>query len=216
MDFKPGIVVGLTAEARIARRLGLPVEIGGGTATGAEAAAHRLVAAGVTGLISFGLCGGLQPHLKAGRLLVPTEILFENGETFVTNRELSLWLGGATPHIILAGSQILAQAREKRRNWKITGAAAVDLESAAVVRVAVEHGLPFACLRAVCDTAERDLPRAAVMALDPSGEIQTGAVAWSVLTHPWQIPALIGLSREAAAARRGLLRRVREIIKAQR
>ena len=204
------------AEARIARRLGLPVEIGGGTATGAEAAARRLVSAGVTGLISFGLCGGLQPHLKAGRLLVPTAILFENGETFATNRELCLWLGGATANTILAGSQILARAREKRRNWKITGAAAVDLESGAVVRVAVEHGLPFACLRAVCDTAERDLPRAAVMALDPSGKIRTGAVVWSALTHPWHIPALIGLSREAAAARRALLRRVREIEKAQR
>ena len=35
------------------------------------------------------------------------------------------------------------------------GADAVDLESAAVARVAERMGLPFAVLRAVCDTADR-------------------------------------------------------------
>ncbi len=49
-----GVITGLEAEARLARRLGR-TEPGGGTPAGAEAAAERLVAAGATALISFGL-----------------------------------------------------------------------------------------------------------------------------------------------------------------
>ena len=70
------IVVGLRAEALLARRLGVPVVIGGGTAAGAEAAARRaVVAAGATALVSFGLAGGLDPGLRPGALVVPTAVL---------------------------------------------------------------------------------------------------------------------------------------------
>jgi hypothetical protein len=58
------IVVGLKAEALLARRLGVPVMIGGGTAAGAEMAARRAVAEGATALVSFGLAGGLDPSLR--------------------------------------------------------------------------------------------------------------------------------------------------------
>ena len=210
-DWKAGLVVGLEAEARIARRLGLPVEAGGGTAAGAQAAARRLLKAGVGGLISFGLSGGLQPYLQAGTLLIPTAILFESGERFETNPQLSACLGGPTPHTVLAGGDIIVLACDKSEKWKITGANAVDLESGAVARIAAEHGLPCACLRAVCDTSERSLPPAAIHALDRTGRIRVGAVTWSVLSHPLQMPALIGLACDAAAARRSLLRRVREM-----
>lgn len=205
------MVVGLEAEARIARWLGLPVEVGGGGAEGATVAAGRLVASGAHALISFGLCGGLRPDLTAGELLVPTVILCDDGARFETNAALNSYLGGATPHIMLAGSRILSRACEKAAMWRETGAAAVDLESGAVARAAVAHGLAHACLRAVCDPAGDDLPPAAVAALDGAGRIRGGAVAWSVLSHPSQLGALIALAANAAAARRALMRRVRII-----
>ena len=66
-----GIVVGLAAEARIARRLGWKVAIGGGAAAGAEAAARRLIDEGSDALVSFGLAGALDPALRPGALIVP-------------------------------------------------------------------------------------------------------------------------------------------------
>jgi adenosylhomocysteine nucleosidase len=69
------IVVGLRAEARIARALGVPVAIGGGTAAGAERAARHLVAENTKALISFGLAGGLDPALAAGTILVPHTVI---------------------------------------------------------------------------------------------------------------------------------------------
>src|SRR5689334_6374454 len=44
-----GVVVGLVSEARIAKRLGWPVAIGGGGSDGAAEAARRLVESGTAG-----------------------------------------------------------------------------------------------------------------------------------------------------------------------
>lgn len=201
------IVVGLKAEALLARRLGVPVMIGGGTAAGAEVAARRAVAEGATALVSFGLAGGLDPSLRPGELIVPTTVLC-NDASFAADPGLMEWLGGATPHRLLADGMLAADAETKHRLWQATGAATLDLESGAVARVATAHGLPFAVLRVICDPAERDLPPAALAALDASGSIGLARVAGSVAARPGQIPALLRLAADTAAARRALARRV--------
>jgi adenosylhomocysteine nucleosidase len=102
-------------------------------------------------------------------------------------------------------------AETKRRLRQETGAATLDLESGAVVRVATGHGLAFAALRVICDPAERDLPPAALAALDASGAIALARVARSVIARPGQLPALLRLAADATAARRALARRVAAI-----
>jgi adenosylhomocysteine nucleosidase len=203
-----GIVTGLAAEARLARPLGL-VEAGGGTPEGAEAAAGRLAARGAAGLISFGLAGGLDPSLRPGAVVVPVDVL-EGARRYPTDVALSSRLGGAAGTLLAAG-HVVTEAAAKAALFATTGASAVDLESGAVARVAARHGLPFAVLRAVCDPAGRTLPAAALVALDEGGAIVVLRVALAVLRRPGQIPALIALARDAAAARRALLDRVRLI-----
>src|SRR5579872_2656533 len=117
-----GIVVGLAAEARIARRLGLPVGIGGGTASGAQAAAQALIRQGRTGLISFGLAGGLDPTLRPGALVVPGAVVV-NDERYATDTTLSQALGGPTPHVMLGANAIVASVADKNRLRERTGAA---------------------------------------------------------------------------------------------
>jgi len=207
------IVVGLRAEALLARRLGVPVMIGGGTASGAEVAARRAVGEGATALVSFGLAAGLDPSLRPGDLVVPTAVLCDEG-TFAADPTLMAWLGGATPHRLLADGMVAENAETKHRLWETTGAATLDLESGAVARVATLHGLPFAVLRVICDPAERDLPPAALAALDANGAIGLARVAGSVTARPGQIPALLRLAADATAARRALGRRVREMVHA--
>ena len=206
-----GILVGLAAEARIAAPLGCRVAIGGGTAAGAEAAVCDLVAQGVTGLVSFGLAGGLDPALSAGTVLVPRTLLVDGHGRMQADAALCAWLGGATPGPMLAGSAIVADADAKRLLHARTKAAAVDLESGAVARAAARHGLGFALLRVVCDPADRDLPPAALAALDRAGAIGALRVLGSVLHAPGQIPALLRLARDAAAAQQALRERVRLI-----
>ena len=205
-----GVVVGLAAEARIARRIGWQVAIGGGTATGAEAAANALVEQGCIGLISFGLAGGLDPALRPGALVVPSAVLAGDNR-YTADADLSHILGGATPHLMLGADVIVASAEEKRRIWLRTGAAAVDLESGAVARAAAARAIPFAALRAVCDAADSSLPPAALITLDARGGVRVWRVLASVLARPLQVPALLALAADAAAAKRSLLTRVRQL-----
>ena len=201
---RPMILVGFAQEAKIARRTGWLVVVGGGTAKGAARSARQAIAAGARGLVSFGLAGGLDPALDSGRLIVPDAVL-AHGRRWPVDAALLRLLGGTTGHLCLGLDRIAATVAEKRRLWEDTGAAAVDMESGAVAEVAAEAGVPFAVLRAICDPADRDLPPAAAVALDAKGRIAPGRLIRSLLANPAQIPALIGLARDAAMARRTLL-----------
>ncbi len=132
-------------------------------------------------------------------------------ECWDADPELMRRLGGLTLGALYGGGQIVATAAAKAALHARTGAVAVDLESAAVARAAWQHGLPFAVLRAVCDPASRDLPNAALVALDSAGRIGAWRIGTAVLARPWQIPALIQLARDAALARHTLVIRVRAL-----
>lgn len=179
--------------------------MGGGTPAGAAEAAARLLAGGVGGLLSFGLAGGLDPALQPGTLVIPGTILTAT-RTWTANADLTARFGGATGHVLLGDGAILATQAAKADAFRRTGAHAVDLESGAVAEAAVRRGVPFAAVRAICDPAERDLPPAALLALDRRGAIGFGRVLGSVLRHPAQVPALLALARDAALARKVLLR----------
>lgn len=194
----------MSAEARIAARSGFPVAVGGGTAAGAEAAATRLIGQGVTALVSFGLAGGLDPMLRPGLVVVPSAVLAD-GARLLADGAVAGRFGGLTGHVLLAGTAVVADAAAKAALFRSTGAAAVDLESGAVASVALAHGLAFAVVRAICDPAERDLPPAALVALDSAGAIGLIRVARCVIGQPGQIPGLLALSRDAARARRALI-----------
>lgn len=184
--------------------------MGGGQAEGAAAAAQRLAESGVSGLVSFGLAGGLDPALVPGTVLVPTAVLLDS-ERWDADGALSRRLGGAAQETLYGGGAVVATVAAKAALFARTGAVAVDLESAAVARAARRHGLPFAALRAVCDGAGRDLPRAALAGLDGAGRIAGWRVAWAAASRPWEIADLVRLGGDAARARHALVARVRAI-----
>ncbi len=202
-----GIVVGLAAEARVARRLGGRVAVGGGSSRGAAQAARALAQAGATGLLSFGLAGGLAPDLAPGALLVPEFVLAADGSRWLTDPDLAGHFGKREGTVFSADA-VLASRAEKQQAWSRTGALAIDLESGAVARTSAAFRLPFAVLRAVCDPAQQDLPAAALLALSGAGRIRLFSVLRSLAVSPGQLPQLLRLGRQAAAARRALRMRV--------
>jgi adenosylhomocysteine nucleosidase len=134
------------------------------------------------------------------------EAVLEDGRGYACDPVLAARFGGPMPVRALAGAGVLADPAAKRAAHAATGAAIVDLESGAVARVAARHGLPFAVVRAVCDPAARALPPLALAALDPRGRIGAGRIVGSLLRHPWQVPALLGLAGDAWRARAALRR----------
>lgn len=206
----PTLVVGLVTEARLARRLGWPIVVGGGTYDGAVVASEQAIRAGATSLLSFGLAGGLDPALRPGTLLLPAEVLVDD-RRIPTDASLRGRLGAGLDAPLLGAHAIAATVAAKRALFTATGAAAIDLESGGVAQVAQARGVPFAVLRAVCDPAGRDLPPAALVALDRQGAVGLVRVLASIVAHPVQILGLLSLAGDAAAARRSLRGAVRKI-----
>ncbi len=204
-----GILVGLEAEAVLARRLKGPVRvgIGGATAPGGRRAVDALLAGGATHLLSFGLAGGLDPALRPGTLLVPERVVVGN-RGLRCDSALRARLGEGVASSLLHSDALVSEAGEKQRLFAATGCASVDMESGIVAVAAEAAGLPFAVLRAVCDPAERTLPAAARLPLHPDGRVRVGALANSILHDPWQLPSLVSLGRDAGLARRMLSNRI--------
>ena len=145
--------------------------------------------------------------MRAGELVVPSRIVaFERD--YLTDLTLCAWLGGVTAGGLLHSDVVVATSVEKQALYASSLCASLDMESGVMAVAASAAGLPFAALRAICDPASRDLPHAARVALRPDGGIAVPALLASLLLRPAQVPALLGLARDAAAARRALARRL--------
>jgi len=195
---------GLAAEAKIARAAGFQVIVGAGdahrTTALVEAAATRAKC-----LISFGIAGGLSPHLRVGDVILSAEVITPDRRWRATESFHSQ-LGdlarriGAAEGAIFGAPAILATAEDKAQAWRDTGALAVDLESAIVARAADAAGIPFLVLRTIADPATRHLPPAALIPLAADGTPAIARVLGEVLRRPRQIAALFGLARETRQA----------------
>ena len=85
--------------------------------------------------------------------------------------------------------QVLGRAEEKREMADLVGGIGLDMESAALGRVATEQRIPFAIVRTVSDLVDESLPLDFNLFLRPSGWAKGVAAC---LAHP---SSLIGLNR---------------------
>jgi hopanoid-associated phosphorylase len=205
---KVGAVTGLAAEASVARRAGIIAQPSGGIAAQTTAIAESLLSGGAEALISFGIAGALAPALMSGCLLVPRAVIDETGARYAVN---TAWRMRITDALRAAGLRLddgdLLGAREaaasparKAELYRVTGAAAIDLESHLVAQAAARAGRPFLVLRAVSDSATQALPDAAVRGLAANGKPALGRVLLSVAHDPRQIPALVKLAGDTRRA----------------
>jgi len=151
------------------------------------------------GIVSFGLCGGLDPAFKTGDLLIGTAVNGIAADAAWTDRLIAA-LPGAHRGDFASGGAMVATPEAKGALRRETGAVAVDMES----HLLTGAGAPFAILRAVSDTAYRALPRAAQAGFRANGEADIDAVLRALIARPSELPALIRTAREAGAAFRSL------------
>jgi adenosylhomocysteine nucleosidase len=176
----------------------------------AEAAARALVEAGVSALMTFGMAGGLDPALKAGSVVLPRELISEAGTRWLASRS---WrervAAGVSPLRAVTEGNLLTSVLAidtpagKAAAFRATGAAAVDMESAAVAEIAGKHNLPFIAVRVIVDTAADKLPRAVVNA-SRAGRVHIGRLVAGLVVAPGEIVALIRLAQRYRIAIRSL------------
>ena len=168
----------------------------------ARAAAECLLEDGATRLVTAGTAGGLHPALRTGDLIVADRILAREGEGISAVGETaaaSAWrprgqriLRGA----LVTCTEVIATPAEKARLYRQTGALAVDMENAGVVRAADRHHAACVILRAVCDTAAESLSREVLDTIDMQGRVHARRLARLLLHRPALVPGLLHLNTE--------------------
>lgn len=154
--------------AREARALGSDCHVTGTGEAGERALADLLQAHRPDTVLIGGLCGGLDPSLGAGHLILAREVIDEAGDIqqppamTVTNARRALRNEGLrfVCSRLVTVNRPVATRDAKRDLWNEHGAAGVDMETAAFARVAAEHGAGWMALRAVIDPAATSLPAA--------------------------------------------------------
>jgi adenosylhomocysteine nucleosidase len=104
---------------------------------------------------------------------------------------------------LLSSPQAITDVRDKAQAFHTTGAAAVDMESMAVARVAASRALPFLAVKVIVDTARDALPPALVAATD-SGHLRVWRLINWLVRAPTNIVSVVRLARRYQIARRAL------------
>lgn len=219
-----GIVIALTEEvgtltekkvakggiARLSEKVWL-VNSGAG-AENAGRAAELLVKQGANRLISWGCAAGLVKGLQPGTLVLADCCIAADKTVFETDKPwreyiLTLFAGQAPAVKSLAESDtVISLSEDKMKLAHATQAAALDMESASVARVAKANGIPFVAVRAIADPHDMNLPRAVSVAVDEQGQVNLGKLLAYLVAHPYELPALIRLGRHFKAAKLTLKR----------
>ena len=149
----------------------------------------------VSTLVSAGLAGACDAKLRVGDVVRATTVVdARTGERF----ETAVVDGG----VVVTGAQI-ASVREKARLREAYGAAAAEMEAAAVARIARAHGLAFRAVKAISDEADfamEGLERFATT----DGQFREGAFALHAALRPWMWGEVMALGRNSAKAVRAL------------
>ena len=100
--------------------------------------------------------------------------------------------------------RVVTTVAEKRRLYA-AGAAAVDMEAAAVALRALQEGLPFYCVRAVLDLASDGFMLDFNGLRSPDGRFSRMRILRAALARPWAaVPELMRLERRGRMAARAL------------
>lgn len=207
------VFVGMAFEARIAAGPGTLV-FSRDARRDLEAAAASAARQGCRGMISFGVAGGLHAGLRPGDWVIASSVV-ETERAWATDqawsRNLMNAIDGAFHAPVIGVDSPVAEPAQKRELHRTTGAAAVDMESHVVARLAAAHGLAFTALRVIVDPAHRAIPSAALMGMGTGARADSVAVLRDVIARPGQASRLVRIMLDAFIAR-SEMQRVRQLL----
>jgi hypothetical protein len=144
-------------------------------------------------------------------VLLPARILSAAGE-WVTDADWRLRLAaalgsefGISEAPLYSALEVVTTPSAKLELAGRTGAAAVDMETAAVAQAAAAARLPCMAIRVIADGSADALPQGIESLVTAEGRTRYRAL-WPMLFAPSQIPRLYLLARRSGAASRVLRR----------
>jgi adenosylhomocysteine nucleosidase len=160
---------------------------GMGTVRAEHAVAIAETYGALDAMVSVGWAGGASCGVQPGTAYEIGEVIdAENGQRYTT--------AAVTSPIKLATLDRVAGREEKRRIAETFGASLVDMEAAAVARLALSKGVPFFCWKAVTDVATEEMPDFNLF-LDHEKQLRIPRLAAYALTHPRYVAPLLRMGR---------------------
>jgi nucleoside phosphorylase len=154
------------------------------------------------GLIcNMGFCGALESGMAIGDIFVAERVQTGDRE-FATVKPQS-----ARPHHagVLASIDRVAQTAEEKRDLRLRGASAVEMEAAGVAAKAAELNVPFYCVRSITDLADESFAFDFNAALRSDGRFDTMRLIAASCRRPLSLlPELLRLGRRSYTAARTL------------
>jgi adenosylhomocysteine nucleosidase len=218
-----GIVAALRDEARLLTRQPLALrqtvslgddvslQVSGMGHDRARTAGEALIAKGAQALLSWGTAAALDPAILPGTLILPREVFSVDGHNYSVDqawrdRVLSHLSAAVTIHqgSLCDSDTVLDSPKAKAGLFAQNGCAAVDMESAALARLASERGLPFLSLRYIVDPADMTLPVSLMKSLDDDGQVRLLKLSAQLITHPRDLLALARLGKAFGQAKHSM------------
>jgi adenosylhomocysteine nucleosidase len=153
-------------------------------------------------VISSGFAGAVSEELGVGDLILARNFsdpgLLANAERILRDRE---------PRVVklFTSTSIIDSVAERNEIARTADAAAVDMETGAIVAVCNAHRVPLLSLRAISDTARQSFPMPPSVLFDiESQRTSLGRLVAYLFRHPTSIWRLLGFTRQIAHARASL------------
>ncbi|MDG2305108.1 MAG: hypothetical protein P8R42_10710 [Candidatus Binatia bacterium] len=163
-------------------------ETGMGLAAAAATARAAIDAVSPRCLVSTGLAGGLSPAVALGDVIVPDHVARSGSSPLSVDPELRAIAAADLPQgrsrrgLLVSVERVVRTPTEKSALRTSTRADAVDMESAAILEVALPMSVPAIVVRAASDTAQDELPD--LSGLDLSRVADQARLAARALTSP--------------------------------
>ncbi len=153
---------------------------------------------------SVGLCGALDGALAAGDVVTAAEVVdASSGERYpaggspVKRGDGKEW---GKPIVVVSQDHVASTPAEKRRLRAL--GTVVEMEAAAVARVAQRAQIPFGCVKAVSDLASEGFAIDLNSARGADGRFRTSYIVWDAVRKPLkglpELWRLNGRSRQGA------------------
>jgi adenosylhomocysteine nucleosidase len=156
----------------------------------ALAAEAAMAAMPVTALISAGLAGACDPALRVGQI-VRAGVVIDAG----TGERFEDSLG----KLVLVTTNAIASVREKARLRAGFDADAVDMEAAAMARLARARGIEFHAIKAISDEADFEVGDLSRFATE-DGQFREAAFALHAAVRPAMWGKVFALGRNSSKA----------------
>jgi adenosylhomocysteine nucleosidase len=177
---------------------------------GADAARRAYASAALDGpldmLLSIGWAGSLHPEVGPGTAQVPTIVIdSQTGEQSSLTRGKRKWR-------LVTTARVADAAEKSRLAATYPGTVLVDMEAAAVARLAAMQGIPLLCIKGVSDAAGANLPDLNPF-IDQMGHMRLTRFLGYIALRPRYWPSLVHLGRNSSRAAEAMRDLILEFMK---